>query len=173
MSATIYGSVFVPKQCNIVSYLQHRMRMEYFKEYKFFIFSYMNILTAILLYVYIILHCVQAFSHDDDVNLPQRWAIAAIAYVLYTLKGIKFLLILRYIIYSITYCFQLLLISLLPYPHSLELNVHSSMAKGHMFTRLAYRPHISSCLIWVDSFYVCTASNSSLQFFSYKQDIKG
>ena len=97
---SMVASILLLKQCNIVSYLQHRMRMEFFKEYKFFIFSYMNILAAILLYVYIILHCVQAFSQNVTI-IRERWAIAAIAYVLYTLKGIKFLLILRYVT-----CFQ-------------------------------------------------------------------
>ena len=73
------------------------MRLEYFKEYKFFIFSYMNIITALLLYVYIILHVVEAISPHSDSDTRARWGIAAVAYVLYTLKGIKFLLILRYI----------------------------------------------------------------------------
>ena len=63
------------------------MRMKFFKEYKFFIFSYINIVTVLLLYVYIILHGVQ---HDV------RWAFASLAYVLYALKGIRFLLIMRY-----------------------------------------------------------------------------
>ena len=87
------------------------MRMKFFKEYKFFIFSYVNILTALLLYIYIVLHCVQAIH--DDVHTHYRWEIAAIAYVLYTLKGIRFLLILRYVTLIILIVSQPLLVTLI------------------------------------------------------------
>ena len=64
----------------------YRVRLKFFKEYKFFISSYINILTMLLLYTYIILHGVESNA---------RWAFASLAYFLYTLKGIRFLLMIR------------------------------------------------------------------------------
>ena len=64
----------------------YRVRWRFFTEYTFFIFTYFNILTTVLLYIYIILHAVK---------VRERWIVAAIAFVLYALRGFRFLLTIR------------------------------------------------------------------------------
>ena len=64
----------------------HRVRLTYFKEYEFFIFSYLNILTALFLYVHVILRVVE---------VPSQWEMASIAYISYALRGFRFVLTVR------------------------------------------------------------------------------
>lgn len=64
------------------------MRLAYFKEYKFFVFSYLDIMTAVFLYVYVILRAVGESA---------EWEMASIAYILYVLRGFRFILSIRYI----------------------------------------------------------------------------